>query len=78
MADRSVNFGARLPQYESPKGFYITIQLYDPVEAERIYAALAEKGIIHMPLQPTFWAARFAVFVDQFGVPWEINCAFQN
>jgi uncharacterized glyoxalase superfamily protein PhnB len=24
--------------------------------------------------QSTFWAARFGVLIDQFGVPWEINC----
>jgi PhnB protein len=28
-----------------------------------------------MPLQKTFWAVRFGVLVDQFGVSWEINCA---
>ena len=22
----------------------------------------------------TFWAIRYAAFVDQFGVPWTINC----
>ena len=27
-----------------------------------------------MPLGPTFWAARFGMFTDQFGVPWMINC----
>jgi PhnB protein len=27
-----------------------------------------------MPLQETFWAARFAMFRDRFGTPWMINC----
>jgi PhnB protein len=27
-----------------------------------------------MPLQETFWAVRFGVLVDQFGIPWSINC----
>jgi PhnB protein len=27
-----------------------------------------------MPLQETFWAYRFAVLVDRFGMPWAINC----
>jgi PhnB protein len=63
-------------QYEPPKGFYITLQLDDPAEAERIYRMLVEKGTVQMPIQQTFWAARFAVLVDQFGVPWEINSAF--
>jgi PhnB protein len=27
-----------------------------------------------MPLQKTFWAARFGALIDQFGIAWEINC----
>jgi len=33
-----------------------------------------EDGTIQMSLQETFWAARFAAFDDQFGIPWMINC----
>ena len=36
--------------------------------------ALAEHGTVKMPLQETFWAARFGVVVDRFGIPWIINC----
>jgi PhnB protein len=25
-------------------------------------------------LQKTFWAARFGMVTDQFGIPWMINC----
>ncbi|HXT73068.1 MAG TPA: VOC family protein, partial [Candidatus Angelobacter sp.] len=28
-----------------------------------------------MPLQETFWATRFGMLVDRFGIPWMINCA---
>ena len=27
-----------------------------------------------MPLQETFWAQRFGMFADKFGIPWMINC----
>jgi PhnB protein len=27
-----------------------------------------------MPLQQTFWAARFGMVVDRFGIPWMVNC----
>jgi PhnB protein len=27
-----------------------------------------------MPLEKTFWAERFGMVVDRFGVPWLINC----
>ena len=37
-------------------------------------AALAKDGTIVRPLEKTFWAARFGVVVDQFGVRWLVNC----
>jgi PhnB protein len=61
-------------RYRPPTGFSVIIGLTDTAEAERIFKALSEKGSIQMPLQQTFWAARFAMFVDQFGTPWMINC----
>jgi PhnB protein len=61
-------------QYEKPKGFYVVIGLDDAVDAERIFTALAENGTVQMPIQKTFWAIRFGVVTDQFGIPWEINC----
>lgn len=60
--------------YEPPKGFFVLLDLDDSREAERIFHALSQNGHIRMPLQKTFWASRFGVLVDQFGIPWEINC----
>jgi len=31
-----------------------------------------------MPIQPTFWATRFAMFTDRFGIAWMINCNESN
>jgi len=61
-------------RYEPPKGFALMLGIDDPVDAERIFHALAENGTVQMPLQKTFWSARFGVLVDQFGIPWAINC----
>jgi PhnB protein len=61
--------------YQRPQGFQMILEVDQPVEAERIFAAMTESGGVKMPLQKTFWAARFGVVVDQFGVTWEINCA---
>jgi PhnB protein len=68
--------GADAPpaQYEAPRGFQIQLNLPDPAEAERIFQALAENGTVQMPLQETFWAARYGHLVDSFGIPWAINC----
>jgi PhnB protein len=27
-----------------------------------------------MPIAETFWARRFGMLVDQFGIPWMVNC----
>jgi len=61
-------------QYEAPKGFSLTVQSKDTAEAERIFEQLATGGRVTMPLEETFWAARFGMVVDRFGVPWLINC----
>jgi PhnB protein len=61
-------------RYEEPRGFSVTIQIIDPAEAERIFNALAENGTVRMPIQQTFWSPRFGMLVDQFGIPWMINC----
>jgi len=60
--------------YKEPKGFSVSLQFKDIKEAERVFHALAENGKVGMPLQQTFWAARFGTLVDRFGIPWMINC----
>jgi len=60
--------------HDGSKGYSVSIGLNDPQEAERIFHALAENGKVNMPIQQTFWAARFGMLVDRFGIPWMINC----
>jgi PhnB protein len=62
-------------RYEEPKGFSVALQIKDPGGAERIFHALAENGTVRMPIQQTFWAVRFGMLVDRFGMPWMVNCA---
>lgn len=61
-------------QYEAPKGFSISVHLTSVPDAERIFRVLSEGGAITMPLEQTFWAARFGMCIDRFGIPWSINC----
>jgi PhnB protein len=61
-------------RYEKPRGFSLSIHMSTPFEAERVFRTLGESGTIVMPLAETFWAARFGMVVDRFGVPWLINC----
>ncbi len=60
--------------YQEPKGFSLSLQLQDTTEAERIFDEFEKDGRVTMPLQKTFWAARFGMVVDRFGIPWLINC----
>ena len=60
--------------YEEPKGFSVSLGIDDPVEAERIFHALAENGQVRLPIQKTFWSVRFGMLTDQFGIPWMVNC----
>ena len=61
-------------QYQKPQGFEVQLNVDAAAEAERIFDALADKGVVQMALQETFWALRFGMLVDQFGTPWMINC----
>ena len=42
-------------------------------DIEKTFAAMAEGGNITMPIQDTFWGARFAMTKDKFGVHWMFN-----
>ena len=61
-------------RYEEPKGFSLSLQIKNTAEAERIFRELGADGRIAVPLEKTFWAARFGMVVDRFGIPWLINC----
>ncbi len=60
-------------RFQQPAGFSVSLNLTGAVEAERIFHALAENGKVTMPIQKTFWAERFGMLVDQFGIPWMVN-----
>ena len=73
---RQVLMGADVApdRYEEPKGFSLSLQLKDTADAERIFRQLCTNGRIVTPLEKTFWAERFGVAVDRFGITWLINC----
>lgn len=61
--------------YEEPRGISLSVEVKGVANAERVFAELSEGGRVVLPLQETFWAARFGMLVDRFGVPWQINAA---
>ncbi len=42
-------------------------------EQDACFAKLAEGGQVVMPLQDTFWNARFGMLRDRFGIQWMLN-----
>lgn len=61
--------------YRTPQGFSVSLDAKVPADADRIFKALEENATVQMPIQETFWAQRFGMLVDQFGIPWMINCS---
>ncbi|ERI52594.1 VOC family protein [Pseudomonas sp. AOB-7] len=80
VGDQLLMASDNLPQYpyEGIKGCSVSLQVDNVPEAERLYAALSAGGSVQMELQATFWATRFAMLTDRFGVSWMINCAVDS
>ena len=64
-------------RYSKPQGFSVNVNCDKPEDADRIYNALSAGGQVTMPIQETFWAKRFGMFFDKFGIPWMVNCEKQ-
>jgi PhnB protein len=62
-------------RYQKPQGFNLMIGIDEPADAERVFRTLAEGGAVTMPCQETFWALRFGMCTDRYGIPWMVNCA---
>ena len=60
--------------FNKPQGFSVSLQVEDPSDAERKFKALAEGGTVNMPFGKTFFSKGFGMCVDQFGIPWMVNC----
>ena len=51
-------------------GVSLSISVPDEATADRFFAALAQGGQVQMPLGKTFFAPRFGIVADRFGVSW--------
>jgi PhnB protein len=60
------------PNFE---GFSLSITVPDEAEAERVFGALSEGGLVTMALEKTFWAPKFGMLTDRFGVAWMVSVA---
>jgi PhnB protein len=78
--DGSLLMGADCPpQYGSPfGGFSLSVHAKDVAEAERTFAGISAGGKVTMALEKTFWAERFGMCVDRYGVSWMVNCEMKE
>lgn len=51
----------------------ISVTLKDEEEINRIFGNFSEGATITMPLEDTFWGARFGMLTDKFGISWMFN-----
>ena len=58
------------PNFE---GFSLSLTVPNESEAERLFAALSEGGLVTMPLEKTFWTSKFGMVQDRFGVGWMVS-----
>ena len=56
--------------FEQGNNFSVSLGCDSLEELERVFNAFSHKGKVTMPLQDTFWGARFGMVTDQFGVSW--------
>ncbi len=54
------------------QGFALSLEAASDGEAERLFSALGDGGQVQMPLTKTFFASRFGMLADRFGVSWMI------
>ena len=58
--------------FQKMRSVYLYLSVDSDKEAERVYKLLSEGGEIYMPMEETFYATRFAMLRDRFGVSWTI------
>jgi PhnB protein len=58
--------------FKKMRSVYLYLSVDSAKEAERVHKLLAEGGEIFMPMEETFYATRFSMLRDRFGVSWTI------
>lgn len=53
-------------------GFGLSLNASSDGEAERLYGALGDGGAVVMPLSETFFASKFGLVKDRFGITWMV------
>ena len=65
-----------MPNMPPPEGnnVHVSLNCDDEADMKKQFEALAAGGKVTMPLQDTFWGAKFGMLTDAFGIHWMFNC----
>ncbi|MFG0264098.1 MAG: VOC family protein [Rhodopirellula sp. JB055] len=68
------DMGGEDPNFELAfTGFAFAVRDDSVADAKRHFAALSQHGRVLLPLAPTFFATRYGIVIDRFGVSWKIT-----
>ena len=56
----------------------VSLDFDDAADMAKKFDALAVGGKITMPLQDTFWGARFGMLTDAYNIKWMFNCELKK
>ena len=56
----------------------LSLEIEDTTKLEKLFSNLSAGGTIKMPLEDTFWGARFGMLTDKFGIHWMMNCQLKK
>jgi PhnB protein len=59
--------------FNKGNNIHINVQLDSVDEQSELFERLSQNGTVIMPLQQTFWDARFGMLTDKFGIQWMLN-----
>ena len=67
-------FGNDVPpaHFQKMRSVYLYLAMDSAEEVERVYALLKDGGEVYMPLEKTFFASRFGMLRDRFGIAWTL------
>lgn len=71
MPAKAGEYGANVSYETSP--ITLSLNFHSEDREIEVFNKLAEGGSITMPLQDTFWGAKFGMLTDKFGIKWMFN-----
>ena len=72
IGDQSVMAADDCTGHPKFQGFSLSLAVKDEAEAERVFGALVDGGQVTMPLTRTFFAPKFGMLTDGFGIGWMV------